>query len=84
MSTEELYDKLVVAYMHLKDVTILQQGLVPVKEDNALEAQLHAAEDTIAEQAIAIKNLETELASKLSELVQIAMILKDWHDTNGR
>ena len=48
MSKEELYDQLVIAYHHLKDIIVLQQGNIPIKEDNALEVPLRDAQDALS------------------------------------
>ena len=65
---EELYDTLVIAYNHLKDVIVLQQDLVPVIEDKVPEAKLRNAEDTIA---------------KLTEEVRVLTHWKDGANLEG-
>ena len=65
---EELYDTLVIAYNHLKDVIVLQQDLVPVIEDKVPEAKLRDAEDTI---------------TKLTEEVRVLTHWKDGANLEG-
>ncbi len=47
MSKEVLYDSLVIAYTHLKDVIALQQGNIPLVKDNASEVALRDSQEQV-------------------------------------
>jgi len=61
MSKEELYDKLVIAYHHLKDIIELQAPDVPLTVDKGLEAALNDSEEALAEASNKASGLQVKL-----------------------
>ena len=70
---EDLYDVLVVAYSHLKDIIVLQQDLVPIVEDKASEAALN---DQLATYIAENGRLKDRIAVQDDELFK----LNAWKD----
>ena len=75
-SKEDLYDVLVEAYMHLKDIIVLQQDLVPVVEDKGSETTLRDAQDQLAEALGKQGRLEATLAESQAKVLE----LTHWQD----
>ena len=62
MPKDELYDLLVVAYNHLKDIIVLQDGNIPLVKDNATETALRDAKATIATLEVGLEVANGEIA----------------------
>ena len=71
MSKEDMYDLLVVAYNHLKDIIALTQGNIPIKDDRALEVPLRDAEDALANALAENGRLKDTINTRDDELFKL-------------
>ena len=71
MPKEELYDKLIIAYQLQKDIIVLQQGNIPIKEDKALEVRLRESDEALNKLRGNYALLETKLDILDQEYLQL-------------
>ena len=78
MSKEELYDKLIIAYQLQKDIIVLQQGNIPIKEDKALEVRLRESDEALNKLRGDYALLETKLDILDQEYLQLEEAITEY------
>lgn len=80
---KNLYELLSVSYFAAKDIIVLQEGNIPLEEDNSLEVSLHDAESTIKQltkELVEVKNWRDEYKTKSETLEEEVRNLEHWKD----